>query len=192
MSNWYRGYCIPFYRARMERITDIHLKITYQSCIINIIPLDGLTTQEEGMVFDWLCPGPVASEASLIIGLGNGLSPVQHQVITGIDDKLYSAWRLATQFNEIWSKPLYSARSIKWIHDDVTKWNHFPRYWPFVRRIHRSPVNSPHKGQWRGALIFSLICVWINGWVNNRKAGDLRHYRAHYDVIVMFEMFVDQ
>ena len=33
--------------------------------------------------------------------------------------------------------------------------------------------------------MFSLICVWINGWVNNREAGDLRRYRAHYDVIVM-------
>ena len=54
-----------------------------------------------------------------------------------------------------------------------------------MRGIHRSPVNSPHKGQWRGALIFSLICVWINGWVNNREAGDLRWHRAHYDVIVM-------
>ena len=43
----------------------------------------------------------------------------------------------------------------------------------------------PHKGQWRGAWMFSLICVWINGWVNNREAGDLRRYRAHYDVIVM-------
>ena len=42
---------------------------------------------------------------------------------------------------------------------DVIKWKHFPRYWPFVRIIHRSPVNSPHKGQWRGALIFSLICA---------------------------------
>ena len=51
-------------------------------------------------------------------------------------------------------------------HDDVIKWKHFPRYWPFVRGIHRSPVNFPHKGQWRGALVFSLICVWINGWVN--------------------------
>ena len=51
--------------------------------------------------------------------------------------------------------------------------------------IPRHPVNSPHKGQWRGALIFSLIYVWINGWVNNREAGDLRRYRAHYDVIVM-------
>ena len=71
------------------------------------------------------------------------------------------------------------------MHDDVIKWKHFPRYWPFVRGIHRSPVNSPHKGQWRGALIFSLICVWINGWVNNSDAGDFRRYRAHYDAIVM-------
>ena len=62
---------------------------------------------------------------------------------------------------------------------------HFPRYWPFVRGIHRSPVNSPHKGQWRGALMFSLINVWINGWVNNGEAGDLRRHRAHYDVTVM-------
>ena len=45
------------------------------------------------------------------------------------------------------------------LHDDVIKWRHFPRYWPFVRWIHRSPVNSPHKGQWRGALMFSLICA---------------------------------
>ena len=71
------------------------------------------------------------------------------------------------------------------IHDNVIKWRHFPRYWPFVRGIHRSPVNSQHKGQWRGALMFSLICVWINGWVNNRVAGDLRWHRAHYNVIVM-------
>ena len=44
------------------------------------------------------------------------------------------------------------------------------------------PVNSPHKGQWRGALMFSLICAWINDWVNNREAGDLRRYRGNYDV----------
>ena len=44
-------------------------------------------------------------------------------------------------------------------HDDVIKWKHFPSYCPFVRGIHRSPVNSPHKGQWRGALMFSLICA---------------------------------
>ena len=71
-------------------------------------------------------------------------------------------------------------------HDDVIKWKHFPRNWTFVRGIHRSPVNSPHKGQWRGALMFTLICTRINGGVNNGEAGDLRRYRPHYDVIVMW------
>ena len=47
------------------------------------------------------------------------------------------------------------------------------------------PVNSPHKGQWRAAFLFSLICAWINRWVNNREAGYLRRYCTHYDVIVM-------
>ena len=63
--------------------------------------------------------------------------------------------------------------------------NLFMRYWPFVRGIHRSPVNSPHKGQWRGALMFSLNWTWTNDWVNNLEAGDLRRHRAHFDVIVM-------
>ena len=70
-------------------------------------------------------------------------------------------------------------------HDDVIKWKHFPRYWPFVWGIHRSPVKSPHKGRRRRALMFYLICAWINVWVNNREAGDLRRHRPHYDVIVM-------
>ena len=47
-------------------------------------------------------------------------------------------------------------------HDDVIKWKHFSRYWPFLRGIHRSPVNSPHKGQWHGPLRFSLVCAWTN------------------------------
>ena len=51
--------------------------------------------------------------------------------------------------------------------------------------IHRWPVNSPQKGQWRGALMFSLICAWMNRWVNNHEPGDLRRHRAHNDVIVM-------
>ena len=72
----------------------------------------------------------------------------------------------------------------------ITWWRHqmetFSALLAICAGIHRSPVNSPHKGQWRGALMFSLICVWINGWINNREAGDLRRYRAHYDVIVMY------
>ena len=74
-------------------------------------------------------------------------------------------------------------------HDDVIKWKkHFLRYWPFVRGIHR----LPHKGHWRRALMFSLICVWINGWVNNREAGDLRRNYAHYDVTVMTQTISDR
>ena len=74
-------------------------------------------------------------------------------------------------------------------------WRHqmeiFPRYRPFVRGIHRSPVNCPHKGQWRGALMFSLICTWIKGWVNNGKAGDLRRYRAHHGVTIIYVLIVN-
>ena len=76
----------------------------------------------------------------------------------------------------------------------VTWWRHqmehFPRYWPFVRGIHRSPVNNPHKDQWLGALMCSFICASINGWVNTREAGDLRCHRAHYDIIVMTRVSV--
>ena len=99
------------------------------------------------------------------------------------------SWRTATCC-QLFSRYLWLARAIGlsccyWTHGDVIKWKHFPRYWPFVRGIQRSPVNSPHKGEWRGALMFCLIGVWINGWVNNGEAGGLRCHRAHYDVIVM-------
>ena len=60
-----------------------------------------------------------------------------------------------------------------------------PGYSPFVG-FHRSPVNSPHKGQWCGALMFPLICARTNGWVNHWDAGNLRHHRAHYHVTVMW------
>ena len=73
-----------------------------------------------------------------------------------------------------------------YIHHDVINWKHCPRYWPSVRGTHWLPVNSPHKGQWRGALMFSLSCAWINDWVNDCDTGDLRRHCAHYDVPVMY------
>ena len=86
-------------------------------------------------------------------------------------------------------------RAITWTCDDPVHWsiymmtssngNIFRVTGHLGGGIHWSPVNFQHKGQWRGALMFSLICVWINGWENNREAGDLRRYRALYDVIVM-------
>ena len=47
----------------------------------------------------------------------------------------------------------------------------------------------PTQGQWRGAVMFSLIYDWINGWVNNCEAGDLRRHHAHYDVTVMNQAY---
>ena len=90
----------------------------------------------------------------------------------------YSLWRCINHLKR-------SPNLINHDHDDVIKWNHFPRHWPFFRGIHRSPVNSPHKGQWHRAVMFSLIYARINWWLNNGDAGDLRRHRAHYDVIVM-------
>ena len=63
--------------------------------------------------------------------------------------------------------------------------NFFLSYRPFVWGIHRSPVDSPNKGQWRRALMFSLICAWTNSLANNRDVSDLRCHCAHYDVTVM-------
>ena len=91
-------------------------------------------------------------------------------------------------FKPSWSISIRTSRELQWFHGNVIKWKHFPRYWPFVRRIHRFPVNSPHKGQWRGALMSSLIWTGINSWVNNPEAGDLRRHRAHCDVGVCNQM----
>ena len=69
-------------------------------------------------------------------------------------------------------------------HDDVIKWKHCPRHWPYLRGIHRLPRSSLHKCQWHETLMFYFTFAWTNGWVNNRIAGDLRRHPAHYDVTV--------
>ena len=66
-------------------------------------------------------------------------------------------------------------------HDDVIKWKHFRRCWPFVREIHRSLSQRPVTR----SFDISLICAWINRWVNTGEAGDLRRHRARYDAIAM-------
>ena len=78
-----------------------------------------------------------------------------------------------------------SSCQILTVQDDIIKWKHFLPYWSFMRGIYQSLVNSPHKGQRRGAWIFSLICTWTNRWGSNRDAGDLRCCHAHYDVTAM-------
>ena len=113
-------------------------------------------------------------------GLNTQMSSYQyrHPYYEDYEDSLTTALSLQ------WKYPCLERWSLYW-HDNVIKWKRFPRYWPSVRGIHRWLVNSPHKGQWRGALMFSLICAWINGWSRNRDAGNLRHHRVHYHVTVM-------
>ena len=120
-----------------------------------------------------------------IIGSDNDLSPNRHQAIIWTNAGILLIGPIARSFSEIsikthiflFMKMHLKMSSQKWQpHDDVINWKHFPRNWSFVRGI---------LGQWHGALMFSLIYVWINDWVKNSEAGDLRCYRAHYDVSVM-------
>ena len=98
---------------------------------------------------------------------------------------------LCNKFEKYKFEITVKSHSDRWVdnvhleHDDVIKWKSFPRYGPFVRGIHLSPMNSPNKGQRRGAWMFSLICTWTNGLVNHPDADDWRHHRAHYDITLM-------
>ena len=95
----------------------------------------------------------------------------------------YVVWKMAT----ILSRPqcvnsFASGRCFEkcnlWTHVMYPWWRHqmetFSALLALCAGNSPVPVNSPHKGQWRGALMFCLICVWTNGWVNNHEAGDLR------------------
>ena len=158
------------------------------------------------LVLPWRRPGDKPWAEVLVIQVTESLKPdfrkqlTWHHLCVEHIDGLVQDWSIsivnALEIIQSCTKPPISHFQLGYIiwssitseyhwHDDVIKWKHFPRYWPFVRRIHRWPVNSPHKSQWRGALMFSLICTRINGWVNNGEASYLRRYRAHFDVTVM-------
>ena len=97
---------------------------------------------------------------------------------------LYWSWYNGTDLLSLWPTGLYMCLKLS-----SAWWRHQMEPFSALLAICAGnspvPVNSPHKGQWRGALMFSLIYAWINDWVNNREAGDLRRHRGHYDVIVM-------
>ena len=136
-------------------------------------------------IFAGLCFLPLVSFYHLVI-LFSPSPCVSNYFLPDVHWNVYTRHRKYTVYTK---NHVHDSRSPVFlcgsVHDDVIKWKYFPIYWPFVRGIHRSPVNSPHKGQWRVALMFSSICAWMNGCVNNREAGDLRHHRAHYDVTIM-------
>ena len=122
---------------------------------------------------------------SKLIEICSGLeSPIDHMSAL-VEIKLVD--QPITWTNVCWLSSMTSYDVVWWRHQMET----FSALLAICAGIHGSPVNSPHTGQWREALMFSLICVWINDWVNNREAGDLRRYRAHYDVPVMAHLTKD-
>ena len=104
-------------------------------------------------------------------------------------------WVIVVYAVETIQQSIYNKRSIlqPMISGPFSWWRHQKETFSALPAIcagnNRCPVNSPHKGQWRGAFMFCLICTRINGWLNNGEAGDLRRYRAHYDVTVMSPYF---
>ena len=109
--------------------------------------------------------------------------PNYKNIFGQIDDKNFNLNKFVVSFKLIFS-------GNEWIffrlHDDVIKWKQFPRYWPFVRGIHRSRWIPRTKASDADLWCFFFIYAWMNGWVNNGEAGDLRRHRAHYDVTVMY------
>ena len=100
-----------------------------------------------------------------------------------VSGHMYITWNVGypshIRYTDSNIQTIFTPTDAWWRH----QWKHFPRHWPYVRGIHRRPVSYPHKGQWREALLVSLICV------NNGEAADLRRHRAHYDVNVMYQHF---
>ena len=144
------------------------------------------------------CPGAseiITDGKRTIIGSDNGLSPCRRQAIIWTNGGILLIWPQGRKFNQMLSeilifsfKKMYlkmsSAKCLAFCPGLIVPWWRHQME-TFSALLAFCAGNSPHKGQWHGALMFSLICVWINGWVNTSEAGDFRRNRAHYDVIVM-------
>ena len=164
-----------FYKCKL------HLKSVLCLNLLWCVDLNGGVSCMIAVEFEYTC----CISMMMIIGIAC--------ILFGLVDETYSSDTSSKGWKNVFSRinqhPPGRNPGEKYIpyayNDDVITWKYSPSYWPFVRETHRSPVNCP-KGQWRGALIFSLICIWLNGWVNNREAGGLRRHRPHYDVIIMW------
>ena len=124
----------------------------------------------------------------------------KHSSVMSNNSIITRTWHFSVFTLWNWHCQAHSVNDIS--HDTSWGMNTFWSWWRYqmetcsvVKRgnmFHRSPMDSPHKGKWRGAFIFSLICAWTNGWVNNQDAGDLRH-RTHFNATVAYsrqEIFV--
>ena len=84
-------------------------------------------------------------------------------------------WSLATPHSSPMSECWH-----RWVtyYCDVMIWKHFPHYWPFVRRIHRSPANQTGLVMW----CFGFHFIMLNRLLN-KQYDDWRfetHWRCCY------------
>ena len=135
-----------------------------------------------------------------ILGSDNGLSPGWHQAIIWSNTGILLIGPLGTNFSEILIEIYTFSRKkeaiLSWPqcvnHDDMEiddemddEMETFSALLALSVGFRRHRWIPRTQGQWLGALMFSLIYTWINGWANNGEAADLRRHRAHYDVTVM-------
>ena len=86
--------------------------------------------------------------------------------------------------------PMTSEATVENDSNIMTSSNRNIFHWPFVRGIHQWSLDSPHKGKWRRALMFSLMCTWTNGEANNGIAGDLRRHNVHVTLLTETVMII--
>ena len=150
-----------------------------------------LINQPSKFTFSWASQIIVCFQIGMICRMGCLFSTWLRVVIIQTCVHTVQVWH----FRPEWDKRFWIVRpdpvpistllaGVSWFWK-TSNGNIFPHYWPFVRGIHRWRVDSPHKCQWCGALMFPLICAWTNGWANNWDAGDLRRHRTHYDVTLV-------
>ena len=110
--------------------------------------------------------------------------------------RMYESTTLLINKEEMWEYILgQSVRSKNTDPNDLSDFSfqiwirsysiYIPLHMIIICSIDTDIVFSLHICQWRGALMFSLICGSTNGWANNRDAANLRRHRSHYDVTVM-------
>ena len=164
------------------------------------IPFDNITALVQIMA--WGLNGSMPLSQPMTVSLLTHICVTRFQWVSCLipekNGRQYNSWCIKHQ-------PCSSLRCCS-LHDDVIKWNPFRitgplcgDQWPVTPPPpppHTTTTTTTHththtlKGQWRGALNFSLICAWINGWANNHEAGDLRRHRAHNDVTLMVGAFI--
>ena len=178
--------CIRLVVFQYNTLTKVDRVITWPQCTW----ISGTRRYSSADMENLLATSPYEWKIKRLCNAGKTLDTA-HSWEKGKLHKSLGWWRLNTSVSCVKVSSEIRLSRKQRLHDAVIKWRYFPLYWPFIRRIHRSPVDSPHKGQWHTASMFSLMCSWTNSWANSPGAGDFRHHGAHCDVIVVQISSVD-